>query len=872
MKRSFFLFAFLISVVMGMAQGLPLRFSAQYDNGSYHPFDTVKIENLTRSWTTFLVYPDTTIVLGSSPADGIDVASRSGKSGIKVYPNPFAGKTETVFQMAESGDVIISIIRIDGSVATEYHGHLASGGYRIGVSMSKPQVAFLCIETGGQRHVAKLVNCSDGGSDRIAIIGQVATSTRQTKDTDLDFEPGDMMRYMAVSMLGGHRTESEPMTQELVEGGDIILLFTDGDHPNDGAFDENGASYATFSIAADRQVRFSKGNLQYRASTGIWQFAENQYDYIGNDNANISETYDGWIDLFGWGTSGWNSGAECYQPWSTLGDNYPNAEYTNNLTGAYENADWGIYNPILNGGNQVGMWRTLSYDEWFFLLFGRNSSNIEGVLNARFARANVNFVNGLIIFPDNFSVPNGISIRNLDMVDANFSDNTYTPDQWLMMEYSGAIFLPAAGSRLGSDVNESGNAGMYWSSSYSNEYMAWGVLFDHDYNVCMSESSRYFGQSVRLVKEYLNTGEPSILTIEVSEIGYSNATITSNVINDGGNEISARGVCWSSSHNPTINDSHTIDSGSLGEFNSTLDNLSPSTTYYVRSYATNSVGTAYGTTKVFKTKTPCTTTGGFNENGSSNALFSVGLDKQIHFSKGNLQYQASTNTWRFAENQYDIIGQANRYISDTNNGWIDLFGFGTSGWNSGVNDYQPWSAMSTDFINHDLTDDYANSDWGVYNQISNGGNQVGMWRTLTHDEWYYLLFARATSTVCDTENARFAKATIGSTAGLIVFPDCFSMPSGASSLFNINDRNSSFTNNTLTIQQWVQLEYAGALFLPSAGIRSGTSIYFVGTKGQYWTSTWSTSSISWSTYFQEGNIGLSEGVNYIGVSVRLVQD
>ncbi|MBQ3676229.1 MAG: hypothetical protein II926_02525, partial [Bacteroidales bacterium] len=54
---------------------------------------------------------------------------------------------------------------------------------------------------------------------------------------------------------------------------------------------DNGAIKAAFSVSADKKVYFSKGNLQYQASTGTWRFAENQYDIIGEDNANISSTY-----------------------------------------------------------------------------------------------------------------------------------------------------------------------------------------------------------------------------------------------------------------------------------------------------------------------------------------------------------------------------------------------------------------------------------------------------------------------------------------------------------------------------------------------------------------------------------------------------
>ena len=57
-----------------------------------------------------------------------------------------------------------------------------------------------------------------------------------------------------------------------------------------------------FSVSSSKKIAFSLGNLQYNASTNKWRFAENQYDYIGEDNIHISDTYAGWIDLFGWGT------------------------------------------------------------------------------------------------------------------------------------------------------------------------------------------------------------------------------------------------------------------------------------------------------------------------------------------------------------------------------------------------------------------------------------------------------------------------------------------------------------------------------------------------------------------------------------------
>ncbi|MBO4575358.1 MAG: PEGA domain-containing protein, partial [Bacteroidales bacterium] len=108
-------------------------------------------------------------------------------------------------------------------------------------------------------------------------------------------------------------------------------------------------------------------------------------------------------------------------------------------------------------------------------------------------------------------------------------------------------------------------------------------------------------------------------------------------------------------------------------------------------------------------------------NNSSNGVFSVSSSKKVQFSKGNLQYQASTKTWRFAEHQWDVIGEANKNISSSYSGWIDLFGWGTSGYN-GKN---PWmiSTTSTDYGNGERDIAGTNYDWGVNNTILNGGGK-----------------------------------------------------------------------------------------------------------------------------------------------------
>ena len=125
-------------------------------------------------------------------------------------------------------------------------------------------------------------------------------------------------------------------------------------------------------------VYFSQGNLQYQASTNTWQFAGHQWDYVGDANQNISQTNGGWIDLFGWGTSGYNHGANAYQPWSTsteYSDYYAYGAYTNNLYNQTGQADWG-YNAISNGGNAENSgWRTLTRQEWEYVFNTRTTTS-----------------------------------------------------------------------------------------------------------------------------------------------------------------------------------------------------------------------------------------------------------------------------------------------------------------------------------------------------------------------------------------------------------------------------------------------------------------------------------------------------------------
>lgn len=264
---------------------------------------------------------------------------------------------------------------------------------------------------------------------------------------------------------------------------DSLVYDTIHLHPYDSSpADTEGALPGVFSISVANRVAFSRGNLQYKASTGTWRFAEHQYDMVGTANANISETYDGWIDLFGYGTSRY--------PYTSSASNF---EYVRSSIAGTSN-DWGIYNAISNGGDSAGLFRTLSGEEWAYILNEReNASNLR-------ALATVFGMPGLILLPDAWEEVDGIPIT---ITASDFTTNTFTAEEWGLLETVGAVFLPACGYRSGHDVSSIGSLGQYWSSTYSggSNYGARQLKFSTSTLSATTTNSNSYGLSVRLVRD-----------------------------------------------------------------------------------------------------------------------------------------------------------------------------------------------------------------------------------------------------------------------------------------------------------------------------------------------------------------------------------
>jgi formylglycine-generating enzyme required for sulfatase activity len=203
------------------------------------------------------------------------------------------------------------------------------------------------------------------------------------------------------------------------KAGEIMFSATDAMVMPTLQTRERGKRIGIFSVGEGKYVSFSQGNLQYIQSTKTWQFAKEQYAYMGEKhyrNGQLADT----IEYFGW------SGKNSKVPWGiSLSTELPDYEG--------EFLDWGT-NTI--AGDAANTWRTLSNDEWLYICQERkNADQLLGL-------GTIGTVTGLIILPDDWQLPKDLSFTpNTD----DAAKNQYTYEQWAKIESEGAVFIATCG-------------------------------------------------------------------------------------------------------------------------------------------------------------------------------------------------------------------------------------------------------------------------------------------------------------------------------------------------------------------------------------------------------------------------------------------
>lgn len=250
-----------------------------------------------------------------------------------------------------------------------------------------------------------------------------------------------------------------------------------------------------FSLSETKRVEFAPGNVQHVkvGDNWVWKFAEHQYDVLGNENV---QKYEGAVDRdrFGWGTGNTPDLMS-----------HSNSDYPQNTT---DYVDWGKNFP--EGGDYP--WFAPKCVEWKYLMFQRPATELNGKYNARYAKARVNGVNGIILFPDVYNHPSTVTLPTKESInyttknDGSFNVNNYTEADWNAMAEKGAVFLPVTGYRDYFESQwgfvETGEQGHYWSQCDLGDPEHACNMYFTDYRAYVKDKNdKYKGFAVRLVRE-----------------------------------------------------------------------------------------------------------------------------------------------------------------------------------------------------------------------------------------------------------------------------------------------------------------------------------------------------------------------------------
>jgi len=503
--------------------------------GASSTVDNVTVQNLTRG--TSVIVPTGNVLNLSDVTTAVSTLGANNET-IRVYPASVDGKFILSFYAKQSGVSQINVFSLEGRKVAGISIDLQAGSNTFKLSLSG---GIYVIQVTGNEYAysAKLLNSS-----------YTKVTTPGIVYTGID-KPASM---------GSQKTKSSILAV-------TTMNYTAGDQLLYKAVSGNYSTIITDVPTSDKTTNFNfvactdaDGNNYTVVTIGrqTWM-AENLKTTKYNNNNAIPSITDN--------TAWWNLTTPGYCWYNNDADTYKN------LYGALYN--WYTVN---TGNLAPKRWHVGTDAEWTTLqnYLTANGYNYDGSTTGNyFAKSLAATTNWAI---DTYPDPGAIGI--------DLSKNNRT----------GFSALPG-GNRNdnGNGFNDEGTVGNWWSSTdiITNNALG-GIMYTFYNDLTLVDFNKSYGFSVRCIRDTL-----TLTTAAASSITTTTAISGGNITDDGGSTITARGICWSTSANPTIADSFTTDSTGVGTFTSALTGLSPNTTYHIRAYATNSAGTAYGPQMIF---------------------------------------------------------------------------------------------------------------------------------------------------------------------------------------------------------------------------------------------------------------------------------
>ncbi len=623
-----FLAVVLISAAV-FAQSVTLTFTAKDAANQHVQLNRVSITNLTKGWQETIYWPDTTLTMQNGT--GIGDVETHGRASLQLSqnnPNPFTGTTEVSLTVAEEAEVMLDIADVNGKTVGTHRMRPQAGTHQFRITLSTAGTYVMTARQNGQISSIKMVCNGGGDGNRIEYTGVVETHGRaslpssQPKNgpkytTTRPFTFGDQMEYVGYATINGSEAESQRIMQAQGASQTFTLQFAEtqtqiqlptvttsavsnitsssatagGTVISDGGatvFDR-GVCYSTVSMptVSDNCIHIGQGTGTFSGNiTGL------------NDNT----TY--YVRAYAMSNAGIAYGNEvCF---TTTSEGSAITMITNTVTDiSYYSATCGgnvIYNGEENIIERGVCWNTYSNPNinHNHIACGNGVGSFSGQLTGLtpntiyYVRAYATSVFGTVY-------GNEESFTTLPLTLPTVTTSAVTNITYYSATCGGNV-IAAGGPTVTRGVCWSTSQNPTVSNSYTTNGTGTGSFIS---NIAgLEPGTTYYVRAYATNSTGTAYGEqlnfttlatiPTVTTNELSNITSNSATCGGYVLAAGGAMVTARGVCWSTSQNPTVSNSHTTNGNGTGSFTSSITGLTAGTTYYVRAYATNSAGTAYG--------------------------------------------------------------------------------------------------------------------------------------------------------------------------------------------------------------------------------------------------------------------------------------
>ena len=615
MKKILCFIAIALTCIMAFAQTVTLTFTGRDAASHYVQLNRVEITNLTKNWQETIYWPDTTLKMQNGT--GIDESVANGAFVLSQNnPNPFSRTTDVNLTVADAGVVTLEIVDGNGKIVGTRRGtSLQPGTHQFRVSLSATGTYVMTARQNGKTSSIKMVCNGGGNTNDIEYLGMAQTITYVLKSTTTNpFNFGDMMEYVGYATINDTEEESQHISQ--AQGGsetfvlqfDAIQLYVPV-LSTDSISDVTPTSATCGgNITNDGGANVTNRGVCFN-TTGTPTVNDDSTTTDGNGVGSFVSSLSGltpytlyYVRAYATNSVGTGYGEEvsfttlCILPevYTLQPDNISPTSFTCegnvsaincdaltargvcwNTTGNPTIADNHTTDSIAAGSIISSITGLACSTTYYVCAYATNAAGtsygeVYEITTLAPAVPDVTTLSASLYSGLSMIVASEVTDENCESVSSRGICYSTSPSPTTSDSHtSHAVGLGTiTDTIIGLDTNTTYYVRAYATNSVGTAY----------------------GVELSVTTPTL----PTITTDSVTNIADTTATCGGNVTNDGGATVTARGVCWSTSQNPTINDSHTTNGSGTGSFNSSITGLTPLTTYYVRAYATNSVGTTYG--------------------------------------------------------------------------------------------------------------------------------------------------------------------------------------------------------------------------------------------------------------------------------------